>query len=209
MKKILTAFAFYLVLLGCSNQSQQANPKGLGDIRTISNRNDGFFDVLCADNSREVVTAEDLRSDRVCDNSADSPHRASCESVAYNMGLRDTELRDTCRTATPYTTSCLNNAWNFSLRGAMLGRACRQASLSTSTCLSDGWNFSLREGVLADTCSLATPYTSECFSTSWNLGLRGKQHQVACARARSGITQCLSGAYNRGARGDALASWCN
>jgi hypothetical protein len=58
--------AFGLTLAGCGQQQNTAEVKDVQDIRNMSIRPDGRFDVTCRDGSFEVRTPDEVRSGQVC-----------------------------------------------------------------------------------------------------------------------------------------------
>lgn len=69
MKSILSAA--WIAGLTVAAPSAMAEVSGLEDIVKIDIREDGRFDVVCKDGSKEVVTFDDLMQDRVCNGGSD------------------------------------------------------------------------------------------------------------------------------------------
>src|SRR5215207_2626585 len=69
---VVAASGFLAALLvACAERSngeatEAAGSAAVTDILTMTRRDDGRFDVVCRDQTREIVTADDIRADRVC-----------------------------------------------------------------------------------------------------------------------------------------------
>jgi|GEM_PF-6719684 len=80
----LSVFVGLSVVVGCADDPKRvagADNELVEDVAQMTRRPDGFFDVRCRDGRTEIVSAEQLRSDQVCNGGA--PPAPSALSIRY------------------------------------------------------------------------------------------------------------------------------
>jgi hypothetical protein len=81
MFRFVILSAMTLVFASCSNeQSGGSKIKDVSDIRTMTARNDGLFDVVCRNGQAEVRSAAEIKSGQVCGSSSGSGGALICVS---------------------------------------------------------------------------------------------------------------------------------
>ena len=69
-------FACGSLVVSCGSRDDKSSPKAVEDIVSVQRRDDGSFDVICRNGSRQVASAEEIRNNAVC-GTAPSPVNGS------------------------------------------------------------------------------------------------------------------------------------
>ena len=121
MTKVRIHWLFTLALVGCGPQHGQFSIDSLGDAKTIDQRSDGKFDVVCKDGRTEVDTQDQIQLNQVCQAPASNP--PSCvvnnnrgQGVPYDAPTQELTFHGT---ATPRDGGAAQ-ALTFTIRGSGL-----------------------------------------------------------------------------------------
>jgi hypothetical protein len=102
--------------------TDSASSAAVTDILTMTRRDDGRFDVVCRDQTRETVTAEDIRADRVCRGGGGGGGGGTGTRLGIIYGRSDSCDSATAIVTVRESTDCLSlsatqEAWSISVNG--------------------------------------------------------------------------------------------
>lgn len=116
-------------LLACSigaapEETGALESAAVSDILTMTRRDDGRFDVLCRDNTREVVTADDIRADRVC-RGASAPDAGPGARLGVIFGRTDECEAEDAIVTVRESTDCMQLSPTQHAWSVMVGNRCQ------------------------------------------------------------------------------------
>lgn len=126
---VVFGFVATATLVACSfgpdaEGTGKSEAAAVSDILTMTRRDDGRFDVVCRDNTREIVTADDIRADRVCRGGPAAPD-AGAGRLGVIFGRTDSCEASAAIVTVRESTDCMRLSASEEAWSIMVGNRCQ------------------------------------------------------------------------------------